>query len=295
MRIHPAFAAALIAALSLQELVGAQTPSGRKIQAKNGDVILVENADRVGVKRSCRKEAQVRAIHNPLQRWLVLLVDYAPPGVDPDGQVDASYRYPDVAGEWPLGERWEGRAVIDDYSMAGEGGPVRHRLLSIPRWDSFRSSGPPGSSPFKDASAVATLSFRGSGRAGRASSFDLTEQQEVATVSAGIRREPPRRTSVRWPAADQGWAATSVRPRRLTMSVPCIRTRRSRRGSPEWIILEATIGVDGSVTDAKVLQSIPILDAAAVDAVKQWRFEPTYLNGVPVPVLMTVTVSFNLK
>ena len=121
MRIHPAFAASLIAALSLQELVGAQTPSGRKIQAKNGDVILVENADRVGLIR--RKEAQVRAIHNPLQRWLVLLVDYAPPGVDPDGQVDASYRYLDVAGEWPLGERWEGRAVIDDYSMAGEGGP----------------------------------------------------------------------------------------------------------------------------------------------------------------------------
>ena len=290
MRIHPAFAASLIAALSLQELVGAQTPSGRKIQAKNGDVILVENADRVGLVR--RKEAQVRAIYNPLQRWLVLLVDYAPPGVDPDGQVDASYRYLDVAGEWPLGERWEGRAVIDDYSMAGEGSPYGIGLSSA--MGLIQVLGPPGSSPFKDASAVATLSFRGSGRAGRASSFDLTEQQEVATVSAGIRASTPAAPASggQQPIRVGG----NIRPPTKTHDVrPVYPDEALQARITGVVILEAIIGVDGSVTDAKVLQSIPILDAAAVDAVKQWRFEPTYLNGVPVPVLMTVTVSFNLK
>ena len=282
--------ASLIAALSLQELVGAQTPSGRKIQAKNGDVILVENADRVGLIR--RKEAQVRAIHNPLQRWLVLLVDYAPPGVDPDGQVDASYRYLDVAGEWPLGERWEGRAVIDDYSMAGEGGPYGIGLSSA--MGLIQVLGPPGSSPFKDASAVATLSFRGSGRAGRASSFDLTEQQEVATVSAGIRASTPAAPASggQQPIRVGG----NIRPPTKTHDVrPVYPDEALQARITGVVILEAIIGVDGSVTDAKVLQSIPILDAAAVDAVKQWRFEPTHLNGVPVPVLMTVTVSFNLK
>jgi protein TonB len=61
------------------------------------------------------------------------------------------------------------------------------------------------------------------------------------------------------------------------------------------VIIEATIGPTGQVTDAKVLRSIPLLDAAALEAVKQWVFTPTTLNGVPVPVIMTVTVNFTLQ
>ena len=61
------------------------------------------------------------------------------------------------------------------------------------------------------------------------------------------------------------------------------------------VILEATIGPDGRVQDVKVLRSIPLLDAAAIDAVKQWVYTPTLLNGVPVPVIMTVTVNFTLR
>jgi len=49
------------------------------------------------------------------------------------------------------------------------------------------------------------------------------------------------------------------------------------------------------VTDAKVLRSIPLLDNAALEAVRQWEFTPTLLNGVPVPVIMTVTVQFTLQ
>jgi TonB family protein len=60
------------------------------------------------------------------------------------------------------------------------------------------------------------------------------------------------------------------------------------------VILEATVGVDGRVTDAQVLRSIPLLDQAAMDAVRQWVYTPTLLNGAPVPVIMTVTVTFNL-
>lgn len=61
------------------------------------------------------------------------------------------------------------------------------------------------------------------------------------------------------------------------------------------VIIEATIGVDGHVTNARVLRSIPLLDQAAIDAVRQWQFTPTLLNGTPVPVIMTVTVNFTLK
>jgi TonB family protein len=58
------------------------------------------------------------------------------------------------------------------------------------------------------------------------------------------------------------------------------------------VTIEATIGPDGKVSDATVVHSIPLLDQAALDAVKQWEYLPTLLNGVPVPVLITVTVNF---
>ncbi|MFO7693599.1 MAG: energy transducer TonB [Vicinamibacterales bacterium] len=58
------------------------------------------------------------------------------------------------------------------------------------------------------------------------------------------------------------------------------------------VVVEATIGPDGKVIDAKVLRSVPLLDQAALDAVRQWEYAPTLLNGVPVPVVMTVTINF---
>jgi protein TonB len=61
------------------------------------------------------------------------------------------------------------------------------------------------------------------------------------------------------------------------------------------VIVEATIGPDGRVAEARVLRSIPLLDQAALDAVKQWQFTPTLLNGQAVPVIMTVTVNFTLQ
>ena len=59
------------------------------------------------------------------------------------------------------------------------------------------------------------------------------------------------------------------------------------------VIIEATVGKDGSVTEAHVIRSIAQLDQAALDAVKQWKYTPTTLNGAPVPVIMMVTVNFS--
>ena len=61
------------------------------------------------------------------------------------------------------------------------------------------------------------------------------------------------------------------------------------------VILEAIIGADGNIANARVLRSIPLLDAAALSAVSQWQFTPTLLNGQPVSVIMTVTVNFTLQ
>ena len=61
------------------------------------------------------------------------------------------------------------------------------------------------------------------------------------------------------------------------------------------VILEAVIDARGHVESVRVLRSIPLLDQAAVEAVRQWVFTPTLLNGMPVPVVMTVTVNFTLQ
>lgn len=60
------------------------------------------------------------------------------------------------------------------------------------------------------------------------------------------------------------------------------------------VILEALIGEDGAVRSVAVLRAHPLLETAAVEAVRQWRFTPPMLNNVPIQVLMTVTVNFTL-
>ena len=60
------------------------------------------------------------------------------------------------------------------------------------------------------------------------------------------------------------------------------------------VILEATVDTMGLVTDARVLRSNSVLDDAALDAVRQWRYEPLQLNGKATPFVLTVTVSFSL-
>jgi TonB family protein len=60
------------------------------------------------------------------------------------------------------------------------------------------------------------------------------------------------------------------------------------------VAVEVRIEPDGSVGQAEVVRSIPLLDQAALDAVKQWQFKPTLLNGQPVAVMMTVTINFTL-
>jgi TonB family protein len=61
------------------------------------------------------------------------------------------------------------------------------------------------------------------------------------------------------------------------------------------VIAEVRIEPDGRVSDAKVLRSIPMLDEAALAAIRQWEFNPPQLNGAPVPVVMVVTLQFTLK
>ncbi len=60
------------------------------------------------------------------------------------------------------------------------------------------------------------------------------------------------------------------------------------------VIIEAVIDTTGAVESARVLRSIPLLDDAALAAVRKWTYSPAMLNGMPIPVIMTVTVNFTL-
>ena len=57
--------------------------------------------------------------------------------------------------------------------------------------------------------------------------------------------------------------------------IPSIRRSRRPRGVQGIVIIEATIGADGHVINARILRSVPLLDQAALDAVRQWEYTPT--------------------
>jgi protein TonB len=122
-------------------------------------------------------------------------------------------------------------------------------------------------------------------------------------TAEGLKAATPAPTAPAAPAAPAPPAAQQpVRvggnlkvPRKLKDVKPMYPAEAMAAGKQGIVIIEATIGADGKVTDAKVLRSIPELDDAAVGAVKQWEFEPALLNGVPTPIIMSVTVNFTLK
>ena len=86
-----------------------------------------------------------------------------------------------------------------------------------------------------------------------------------------------------------------VRPPTKTKNVPPVYPQAAQLERVAGIvILEVIIGTDGKVRDGRVMRSVAFLDDAAIEAVRQWEYTPTELDGKLVPVVMTVTVSFNL-
>jgi protein TonB len=61
------------------------------------------------------------------------------------------------------------------------------------------------------------------------------------------------------------------------------------------VVMEAVLDPTGHVTQLRVIQSVPMLDQAAMDAVRQWRYTPSTYGGQPVSVLMTITIRFTLQ
>lgn len=104
-----------------------------------------------------------------------------------------------------------------------------------------------------------------------AASVPLAGCDATPPVRVGGAIEPPRRTH-------------DVQP-----VIPSEVTDNRLAGT---VVVEITIDCVGAVADARVLRGVPALNASAVNAIRQWRYNPTLLNGRPVPVIVTVTVSF---
>lgn len=133
----------------------------------------------------------------------------------------------------------------------------------------------------------------------------LAEQQEAARQAAA-RREAEQREAdrvaaeQRQAAAAAAAAATAQQPARpaaqpglrpINMPTPRYPPDALRSGIGGEVIVEFTVGMDGSVTDARVVRSSPsrVFDREALNAVRRWRFEP-----VDAPVTTRRTVAFNL-
>ena len=127
-------------------------------------------------------------------------------------------------------------------------------------------------------------------------------QQYVLTLDEEIAIEPPRSQDIPPPPPPPPPPAAPLRvggdikePKKTRDVRPIYPKIAQAAKVAGVVILEATISKEGEVRDVKVLRSIPMLDNAALDAVRQWRYTPPLLNGVPVDVIMTVTVNFTLN
>jgi TonB family protein len=142
-------------------------------------------------------------------------------------------------------------------------------------------------------------------------SYDRTRELAVAAKAAGEKAEADATT-----ARTKAEAAAAARARAVAAAKAKARMTPVRVGGrirapikvkdvkpvyPEiarvaraqgQVMVEATIGSTGKVEEARIIRSVPLLDEAALDAVRQWEYQPTLLNGVPVPVVVTVAIDF---
>jgi TonB family protein len=81
-------------------------------------------------------------------------------------------------------------------------------------------------------------------------------------------------------------------PRKVKDARPAYPPEALAAGAQGVVVLEATIEPDGKVSTARVVQSVPFLDAAAISTVTQWEFTPTVVDGRAVSVMMTLNVGF---
>ncbi|WP_148667826.1 energy transducer TonB, partial [Mizugakiibacter sediminis] len=99
------------------------------------------------------------------------------------------------------------------------------------------------------------------------------------------------------PAAPPAQVASVNREPQVTRQVPPRYPQEAARaGTQGWVDVEFMVTSQGTVVDAKVLDSQPrrLFDRAALDAVRQWRFQPALRDGVPTDAVLRQRIEFKL-
>jgi TonB family protein len=113
-------------------------------------------------------------------------------------------------------------------------------------------------------------------------------QAPLPTVTFGRRVSIPD-MGPEWRCAER---KTLAPPEKTHDVLPDYSDALQRLRQQGTVVLEARVNPEGRVTDVSVAGTPSLLDAAAIDAVRQWHYAPTVLCGTPVPVILTVNVSF---
>ena len=104
---------------------------------------------------------------------------------------------------------------------------------------------------------------------------------------------PPAPPAPKTPVRIGGQLQPPTLLRRVDPAYPLMAVRANVQGV---VILEAIVDEEGTVKEARVLRSVnPLLDREALAAVRQWRYAPVVLNGIPVPFVLSVSLSFTLQ
>ena len=124
---------------------------------------------------------------------------------------------------------------------------------------------------------------------------DAPARSRGPAPASGSVASPPRQIED-WPAAAGiprvgGVIRAPTQTKKVNPVYPLAAQLERVQGA---VVLEAIIGADGKVRDVRVLRSVPFLDQAAVDAVRQWEYEPAQRDGKPTAVVMTVTTTFRM-
>jgi protein TonB len=151
----------------------------------------------------------------------------------------------------------------------------------------------PESAPVVAPSGVAPETTRegGFGRPGPGDGIETASSGAIEGIGMSSAPPPPPQQ----PAAPIHLHSGIRAPEKIVHVAPTYPALARASRVQGLVIIEAIIDSRGSVESARVLRSIALLDQAALDAVHQWKFTPTLLNGVAVPIIMTVTVNFKLS
>ena len=117
------------------------------------------------------------------------------------------------------------------------------------------------------------------------SARERAEAEEARRTKAAAARREKLAKAVRV----GGQVRPPIRIKEVAPVYPAIAQSARVQGD---VVIEATIDEEGNVADARIVKSVPLLDQAALDAVRQWQYRPSLLNGVPTAVVTTVTVKF---